>query len=133
MGAGLFLLDLGAPDRASALVLRHQERLSASYYEPLLALANRLEKLRLPLPAVACYRALADQILDQGRSAAYRHAKRYVDRSFALDPSVGDPRGLPSHAEYLTRLRERHARKSSFWKLFEAVERPPDRGVVSRA
>ncbi len=132
-GAALFLLDLGAPDRASALVLRHQERLTSSYYEPLLALAKRLEKLQLPLPAVTCYRALADQILERGRSNAYRHAKRYVDRSSALDAGVRGHRGFAIHAEYLARLRERHGRKFSFWKLFgDPGARPPRRGVSSR-
>jgi hypothetical protein len=118
--AGGFLLDLGEEERAAALVLQLRERLSAAYYASLLSLAQRLEKVGHPLPAVACYRALTDQILAEGRSKAYGHAKRYVDRLAALDSSVGDYRDLATHAQYLAHLRERHRRKLSFWQLFEA-------------
>ena len=119
VAAGLFLLDLGAPDQASAVVLRLRECLGASFYESLLSLAKALEQPGRPLPAIACYRALTDQILTKGRSEAYRHAKRYVDRLSALDPSVDDYRDLSRHREYLVHLRERHGRKFSFWRLFE--------------
>jgi hypothetical protein len=120
VAAGAFLLDLGEEERAAALVLQLRERLGAAYYASLLSLAQRLEKAGHPLPAVACYRALTDQILTEGRSKAYGHAKRYVDRLAALDSSVGDYRDLASHAQYLAQLRERHRRKFSFWQLFEA-------------
>ena len=119
VAAGLFLLDLGAPDQASALVLRLRERLGSAFYEHFLTLAKGLDAAGRSLPAVVCYRALTDQILTGGRSKAYRHAKRYVDRLSALDPSVHDYRDLSDHAEYLVHLRERHGRKFSFWKLFE--------------
>jgi hypothetical protein len=120
VAAGVFLLDLGEDERAGALVLRLRDRLGAAYYEDLLVLARRFEKSSQPVAAIACYRALADQILDAGRSTAYRHAKRYVDRSAALDAAVCDERVLPGHARYLAQLRERHARKSSFWRLLHA-------------
>jgi hypothetical protein len=81
---------------------------------------DELRKASHPLVAVACYRALTDQILAEGRSKAYGHAKRYVDRLSALDSSVGDYSNLASHAQYLAQLRERHRRKFSFWQLFEA-------------
>jgi hypothetical protein len=74
---------------------------------------------------VACYRALVDQILDAGRSAAYRYATAYVDRLSSLDGSVGDYRDVPTHADYLLQLRERHGRKFSFWRLFERPEGRP--------
>lgn len=117
--AALFLLDLDAPEQAAALVLRLRERLTSAFYEHLLSLARRLEEVGDPLTAVACYRALTDQILVGGRSKAYHHAKRYVDRLSALDPSVRDYRDLPTHSDYLAHLRKRHGRKFSFWQLFE--------------
>lgn len=117
--AGAFLLDLGEEERAAALVLRLRDRLSAAYYASLLSLAQRFEKAGHPLPAVACYRALTDQILAEGRRKAYGHAKRYVDRLSVLDSSVGDYRDLATHVRYMAHLRERHRRKFSFWQLFE--------------
>jgi hypothetical protein len=118
LAAGAFLLGLGEAERAGALVLRLRERLGAAPYERLLPLAQRLEKAGQPVAAVACYRALTEQILVEGRSTAYRHAKRCVDRSAALDPAVRDERVLPTHALCLAQLSERHPRKASFWKLF---------------
>jgi hypothetical protein len=119
VGASEFLLDLGEDERAAALVLRGREGLVGDFYTHLLTLAQRLEKAGHPLPAVACDRALTDQILGEARTSAYRHAKRYVERLAALDASVHDYRDPATHAEYVAHLRDRHRRKSSFWQLFE--------------
>jgi len=132
VAAGRFLLDLGAPDQASAVVLRLRESMGSAFYEHLLSLAKRLDEAGRPLPAVACYRALTDQILTAGRSNAYRHAKRYVDRLSALDPSVDDYRDLSRHSEYLVHLRERHGRKFSFWQLFEGAAPETPRRAFTR-
>jgi hypothetical protein len=120
VSAARFLLALDEPDRASALVLRRTDGLTSSYYREILDLAQGLEKAARPLPAVACYRALVEQILAEARSKAYGHARRYVDRLTALHPSVSDYGELPSHADYLAQLRLQHGRKHSFWRLFTA-------------
>jgi hypothetical protein len=99
-------------------VLRLRARLVSAYYQQLRSLAKRFERASRPLAAVACYRALIDQILDAGRSTACRHARRYLDRLSALDSSVSDYGDLASHADYLQQLRERHGRKRSFWQPF---------------
>ena len=49
----------------SALVLQHRERLPSSFYGSLLDLAERQEKTGQTLGAIACYRALTDQIRDE--------------------------------------------------------------------
>ena len=123
VGAGLFLLELGEPERAAALVIRLRERLGSDFYSRLLALAQHFEKAGQTLPEVLCYRVLTEQILDEGRSKAYRYAKRYMDRLAALDPSVADYAELPDHGEYWTSLRESHGRKYSFWRLFPEADR----------
>jgi hypothetical protein len=115
--AALFLSELAELDRAAALVLRQREQLAASFYGELIELADRLEKSGHALAAIACYRALIEQILDAGRSKAYRYAKRYVDRLAALHASVADPAELGGHAEYLVHLRSVHGRKRGFWSL----------------
>ncbi len=119
VAACLFLLALGERERAAALVLRGRNRLVAASYGELLAIARRFEQNGHPLPAVACYRALTDQILAAARSKAYGHAKRYVDHLFVLDSQVGDYRDLMTHARYVAHLREHHRRKSGFWQQFE--------------
>ena len=132
VAAGLFLLDLGALDQASAVILRQHERLGSAFYEHLLSLAERLDEAGRPLPAVACYRALTEQILSEGRSKAYRHARRYVDRMSALDLSVDEYRDLSGHTEYLAHLRERHGRNFSFWQLFEGAAPKAARRAFTR-
>jgi hypothetical protein len=119
--AALFLCELGELDRAGGLVLRQRERLGASFYGELSELASRFEKAGHALPAVARYRALIEQILDAGRSTAYRHAKRCVDRLAVLQTAVGDSGDLVGHVEYLARLRSLHSRKRGFWNLFGAA------------
>ena len=120
--AGAFLLDLGegARGRADPPTLRIPER--RLLRGPSLA-REAPGQNRHSLPAVACYRALTDQILTEVRSTAYRHAERYVDRLRALDSRVGGYGELAAHAQYLADLRERHRRKRSFWELFGASGR----------
>ncbi|MBM4335533.1 MAG: hypothetical protein FJ108_06415, partial [Deltaproteobacteria bacterium] len=71
--ASAFLLDLGADERAAAKVLRGRAQLADGPYDALLSLAQRFESAGHPLPAIACYRALTDQILSEKRTSAYRH------------------------------------------------------------
>jgi len=117
VAAAQFMLELGEADLAAATVLRLRDRLDSEFYGSLLPLAQHLQKAGHPLPAIACYRALTDQILQQGRSKAYRHAKRYVDALSALDKTVDGYADLGSHAEYMASLRAQHGRKYSFWQL----------------
>jgi hypothetical protein len=126
VSAGAFLVALGAADRGAALIVHAHARLRAAFYKPLAQLARDLEKEDQPLAAVACYRALVDQILEGGRTAAYHYAKRYVDRLDALHEQVFYYRDLPPHAEYVAHLETAHRRKHSFWRLFQ--EPAPRRG-----
>jgi len=117
VAAARFMLDLGEPDLAAATVLRLRDRLSSAFYWSLLELAQDLTKTGHPLPAIACYRTLTNQILEQGRNKAYRHARDYVATLSTLDPAIDDYGDLGSHAAYLASLRREHGRKYSFWQL----------------
>jgi len=121
VAAARFLLALGEDERAAALVLHRHDQLGDAFYGDLLELAQHLEKAGRPLPAIACYRTLTDQILEQGRSKAYRHAQRYVDRLAQLDTTVDDHGDLPTHAQYIAGLRQHRGRKYSFWNRIDGA------------
>lgn len=67
------------------------------------------------------YRALLSAILERGYARADRHAARYLMRlrAIATERSL-EP--LATHAGYEAELRQRHARKSSFWSQVKAAE-----------
>ncbi len=117
VAAAQFLLEIGEAEEASRLVLRLRGHLPDEFYTHVLTLAQRFEKEGCALPAVACYRALTEEILGAARTRAYRHAKRYVDRLTALHDAVPDYGELPDYDDYLAGLRKRHGRKHSFWRL----------------
>ena len=118
VSAGLFLLELGEPECAEATVLRCREQLRSGFYGDLIELARGFERVGRALPEVLCYRATIEQILDEGRSAAYHRAVRYADRLAALHPHVPDYRGLPDDAAYGAQLCERYGGEREFWRLF---------------
>ena len=70
---------------------------------------------------VFCYRALLEDILDEGRSRAYGHAARYLKRLGELDGVVGSYGPAVDHEEYVGRLRDRHGRKYAFWRRVEGT------------
>ncbi|MCP8689001.1 DUF6880 family protein [Marinobacterium sedimentorum] len=62
---------------------------------------------------------LLEYTLDSGRSKAYVHAARYYKNLAQLDAGISDYAFLPDQASFEAALRERHGRKSSFWRQAE--------------
>ncbi|MCA9269615.1 MAG: hypothetical protein KDA41_14135, partial [Planctomycetales bacterium] len=100
-------------DPAAALVLRNRAAWSGQHYDLLSAAADILEEAHAAA-AVVLYRALLNDILNNGKSQAYGHAARYwlrlVDLSAAADPALG----IDNHAAYGAELRKKHGRKHGF-------------------
>ena len=120
--AGLFLLDLDGPDRAAAAVLGHPDQLQLSFYGDLIELARGFEGAGRVLAQVVCYRALIEQVLEEGRTVGYEQAKRYLERLAELHPSVADYGSFPDHVAYEGHLRLRYAQERTFWQLFAGGE-----------
>ena len=78
-------------------------------------LAAALEKVRHPLGATACYRALLLAILDRAYARAYGHAASYLGKLRQLAAELGPQRDLESHAAFEAALRAQHPRKTVFW------------------
>ena len=100
-----------------------QETLLARAKEFDITLGTQLEPLAkeaqvrgYPLVSVIIWRALLNPILERGASKAYYNAAQYLSELRRLAGTIDDHRGLPTHAEYEARLRERHGRKTGFWR-----------------
>ncbi len=111
-----FLLEVGETERAAQDVEAHVEHLSGGRWDVLPGLARRLEKAGHATAASLLYRLLLEDILDEARSSAYRHAAldgKALDR-LAPRAEFGPPH--ESATGFRARLTERHRRKSSFWR-----------------
>jgi len=111
------LLQLQDMDAVSAYVLKHPDKLQDVGYYTLSDWAKTFEKNRLSLPAVLSYRVLLLDILEAGRSKAYRYAARYHTALERLDSHINDYKTWPDKSGFNKGLMEKHGRKRSFWAL----------------
>ena len=88
-------------------------------YEVLTPLADALVAQH-PLQAVLLWRAMIDFALTRQRKGRYGHAARHLAACATADATIADYEGHPDHAIYHADLRERHARKTSFWEQVSA-------------
>ena len=114
--AATLLLKLDFVIDADRLVADRHTSLEGSFYTYLTALAKLAHEHDASRIEVFCYRALLNDILGEGRSRAYGHAVRYLKRLSELDGAVASYASALTHEEYLASIRERHGRKSSFWR-----------------
>lgn len=117
--AARLLLQLGLVVDADRVVADQHAALDGSFYTRLRALAELARSREAVRIEMFCYRALLDDILDDGRSRAYGHAARYLKRLAALDATVTSYAPAAAHEEYVAGLRQRHGRKYSFWQRVE--------------
>lgn len=110
------LIKLGAMNEAELRVLENSADLSGVFYTSLIAWASSFTKAEHYLPAILCYRALLEDILNGGRSTAYKHAAKYYNSLKKLDAKITDYKSYPNIAQYNDLLWEKHSRKYSFWE-----------------
>lgn len=75
-----------------------------------------------PLALTVLYRANLDSILDRGVSKIYRHAARYVRKLEELADQISYWKTVQPHNTYWLKIQEKHKRKSSFWKQYDAAK-----------
>ena len=113
-----FLTEWPRLDHAARLVLDFGLVWDGRHYQVLQSVADRLHEEQ-PLAASLLYRALVEEILSKGKSAAYGHGAAYLDRlddlATRLDPGALATLGRLSHADWRAFLGKKHARKASFW------------------
>ncbi|MGQ0483841.1 MAG: DUF6880 family protein [Hyphomicrobiales bacterium] len=114
----LFLVTWPSLEKASALALRRSQELNGNHYEILAPAADALAA-KHPLAATILLRAMIDFTLEKNRSSRYRHAARHLAECASLASSIAEFGDRESHAAYVTRLRAKHGRKSSFWILVD--------------
>ena len=110
-----FLCQLQKYHLAAQRAITEHDGLRHMFYSQLADFAKLFRLNHQPLAAALCYRALLDDILDEGRSNAYSHAARYYQQLVELDTKVRNYQPAIDHADYLDQLRSRHARKRAFW------------------
>ncbi|WP_082980162.1 DUF6880 family protein [Labrys sp. WJW] len=113
-----FLAEWPRLDYAARLVLDFGLVWDGSHYQVLQSVADRLQEAQ-PLAASLLYRALVEEILAKGKSAAYGHGAAYLarldDLATRLDPGALAKLGRLSHADWRAYLSKKHGRKASFW------------------
>lgn len=115
----LFLMDTGLIASAAAYVVERRSQVDGSEWPVLLPLAERLMAAGQPLGATVIYRALLDSILARAQSPTYGHGVRYLRLLGKLAQRITEWAGVPAHDDYAAAVRERHARKHSFWRRYE--------------
>lgn len=105
-------------DRAARLVVERTDELDGDGY-PILAPAAEALAARYPLAATLLLHAMIDFALKEARSTRYKHVARHLAECARLAPAIKDYRGFETHADYDARLRARHRRKTSFYRLIQ--------------
>nr|WP_158651890.1 DUF6880 family protein [Marinobacterium profundum] len=113
------LIALDAQDLAARTALERADSLDSVGYNTLARWAQTFSHNGHALAAAICYRTLLEDILDSGRSNAYGHAARYYKNLAQLDTDIANYHPFSDRAGFETALRERHGRKSSFWRQAE--------------
>ena len=108
-----FLVDRGALDRAAALVDERVGEMTGYNYYALADAAKALADAH-PRQSWELLRILLTDILDSGRSKAYRHAARYLRDMKGRADEGGF---VAEHDAFVVQIEDAHKRKRSFWKL----------------
>lgn len=119
--AAELLIRLSDVTGAETLIVAAAPELQGGLYMALSALAETFAHTGATLGAVACYRALLEDILDRAYSPAYSHAAQYWKRLQELAPRIADYQSLETRADYDVRIRARHGRKPAFWRKVEEL------------
>jgi hypothetical protein len=124
-----FLVMSNRMEEAETYLLDRATKLDGHYYSALNRFATAMEEDRRFLPASIIYRVLLESILAQAISKYYTHGVRYLLKIDKLAPGVTEWREFDPHEIYVAQLRQTHARKSSFWTLYEGQR---GRGIKRR-
>jgi hypothetical protein len=111
-----FLISWPSLERAARIVVQRARELDGDHYEILTPAADALAG-KYPLAATLVLRAMVDFSLTHARSSRYGHAARNLMECASLASTIQDFGALEAHDAYLSRLRQEHPRKSSFWSL----------------
>jgi len=114
-----FLVTVGRIDEAERYMLDNANKLDGCSYSSLLTIARSMESNNRWLIASVIYRALLDSILARGYAKAYHHGIDYLRSLDNLAGNISDWGEFSDHITYKTSLRKAHARKSSFWPVYD--------------
>jgi len=111
-----FLQDLEMWDQASDYLLMRSDQLDGDHYYSLPEIAKTFEKHDCPLAATHIYRALLTSILLRARTTTYSHGANYLHTLERLNDLIDNWQEAPTHQEFNQTIKDKHARKSAFWR-----------------
>ncbi len=112
-----FLMEQVFLSDAASLVINRWKELDGDSYSTLRPAAEKLAA-DFPLAAVLLRRCLVEAILVKGQSKYYRYAIEDLMQADILSRMVKDWHNIETQEHYLSRLRDRHGKKSSFWSRY---------------
>ena len=112
-----FLMEQSFLPNAASLVINRWKELDGDTYSTLRPAAEKLAA-DFPLAAVLLRRCLVEAILEKGQSKYYRYAIEDLMQTDILSRMVKDWHNIETQEHYLSRLRDRHGKKSSFWSRY---------------
>jgi hypothetical protein len=113
-----FLINWPDLDGAARLVIGRADELDGDCYYILGPAAEALAS-RSPLAATLLLRAMIDFTLEETRASRYKHAARHLETCAHLAGAIKDFGAFETHAYYDARIRDKHRRKPSFYRLIQ--------------
>lgn len=116
-----FFEEFALWDEMEGYIKIHQHEINGEYYQFLHPLARKLEDQKRYLPAIILYRRLLDGILNRSYYKGYSAAARHLKKLEELASKIDHWENVTSHQEYFHEIREKHKRKTAFWKKVEGI------------
>jgi hypothetical protein len=109
------LVEIEFDDEAEQVLIADPTRIRSEDYMWLVPLAAALQSHERWRGATAVYRALLNAILAKAYAPAYGHGARYWHQLQAIAEQSPGLLPLQAHDEYIAAIRQKNARKVSFW------------------
>lgn len=117
-----FFIDWPAHIQAARMVIERRKEFDGDDYE-LLSRAAETLCAKYPIAATILRRQMIDFTLERARSTRYKHAARHLTECAGTAGRLTDLECAEAHIEthqaYFARIRERHGKKTGFWKRVE--------------
>jgi len=127
-----FLFDVDASKTAETYIVDRYDKLGDYFYAHHVDLVEKCEQAQCWLSASLLYRTLLIDILEAGRTKAYRHAVRYLEKTDEYAERIVDWTGHNDHATFKQEIHAKHYRKRSFWSKYSGDVPPGSTASIAQ-
>ena len=110
-----YFVAMGDLETAEQVVVENVGSFNGDFYESLLQIAEALQE-DYPVGSSVLYRAMMESVLNRAISKYYPHAIRYYNYLKEFDSRINEWKGVQPHQIYWNEIKEKHAKKSAFWR-----------------